>query len=82
MANKNLFQTLFGRAIPKTDTLNEELAPAYTLSPKQRLAQYAVTSCMSNTFYADAETQLAAVLETCSVVDAEFIARTAIYARQ
>jgi 60 kDa SS-A/Ro ribonucleoprotein len=82
MANKKLFQTLFGKAIPQTDAVNHELAPAYKLSPKQRLAQYAVTSCMNNTFYADAETQLRVVLETCSLLDPEFVAQTAMYARQ
>ena len=82
MANKTLFQSLFGKAIPKTDTVNFENTPAYKLSPKQTLAQYAVTSCMNNTFYADAEMQLKGLLDACSVVDAEFIGRTAIYARQ
>ncbi len=82
MANKNLFKSIVGKLLPKTDALNEHLAPAYLLSPKHQLAQYAATGCLNNTFYADAESQLAKVLELCREIDAEFIARTAIYARQ
>ncbi len=82
MANKALFQRLFGKSIPNTDVINFEFAPAYKLSPKQTLAQYAATACFNNTFYADAGLQLKGVLDTCSAVDSEFIARTAVYARQ
>src|SRR5262245_725839 len=82
MANKALFQRLFGKSIPKTDALNFEFAPAYKLSPRQTLAQYAATACFNNTFYADADLQLKGVLDACSAVDSEFIARTAVYARQ
>ena len=58
MANKTLFQTIFGGLIPMADTVNSEKAPAYALSPKQALAQYAATGCLSQTFYADADVQL------------------------
>ncbi|HEX5085726.1 MAG TPA: RNA-binding protein [Blastocatellia bacterium] len=82
MANKNLFQSVAGRLLPKTDALNEHLAPAYTLSPKAQLAQYAVTGCLNGAFYADAGEQLDRALDLCKRLDAEFIARTAIYARE
>ncbi len=82
MANKNLFKSLMGKFIPATDAINEELAPAYALTPKQMLAQYAATGCLSATFYASAEEQLSKVLELCEEVEAGFIARTAIYARE
>ena len=82
MANKNLFRTVAGKLLPKTDALNEHLAPAYALSPKAQLAQYAATGCLNHTFYADADEQLARVLELCKSLDAEFIAKTAIYARE
>ena len=82
MANKTLFQRLFGKAIPNTDAINFEYAPAYKLSPKQSLAQYAATACFNNTFYADADFQLNGVLDACAAVDSEFIARTAVYARR
>ena len=55
MANKNLFKTVAGKLLPKTDALNEHLAPAYALSPKAQLAQYAATGCLNHTFYADAD---------------------------
>ncbi len=82
MANKNLFKTVAGKLLPKTDALNEHLAPAYALSPKAQLAQYAATGCLNQTFYADADEQLARVIELCRALDAEFIAKTAIYARE
>ncbi|HKQ73216.1 MAG TPA: RNA-binding protein [Blastocatellia bacterium] len=82
MANKNLFKTVAGKFLPKTDALNEHLAPAYALSPKAQLAQYAATGCLNRTFYADADDQLARVIELCKRLDAEFIAKTAIYARE
>ena len=81
MANKSLFG-FPGWMVPQTDTVNAEGAPAYALSPKHKLAQYAATSCFNNTFYADADLQLNAVLELCTTVEPEFVARTAIYARK
>ena len=81
MANKTLFASLMGVLIPKTDTLNSENAPAYSLTPKQALAQYAATGCFGRTFYATAEEQLDRVLELCDVVDPLFVARLAIYSR-
>ena len=82
MANKNLFKTVAGKLLPKTDALNEHLAPAYALSPKAQLAQYAVTGCLNGAFYTDADEQLDKALELCKRLDAEFIAKTAIYARE
>ena len=82
MANKNLFQTIAGRLLPKADAINEAGGRAYKLSPKAALAQYAITGCLNGTFYADAETQLQNVIELCQKVDAEFIAKLAVYARE
>ena len=82
MANKTLFKSLIGKLMPATDALNEHQAPAYALSPKQHLAQYAATGCLNNTFYAGADEQLAKVLELCAAVDAEFIAKTAVFCRE
>jgi 60 kDa SS-A/Ro ribonucleoprotein len=81
MANKTLFNMLFG-GLPKTDAANAHGAPAYALPPKHALAQYAATGCLNSTFYADAGAQLAAVTELCRTLDAPFIARTAVYARE
>lgn len=82
MANKKLFQTIVGKLLPNADATNEAKGAAYKLSPKQQLAQYAATGCLNNTFYAGADEQLSRVLELCKEIDAEFIARTAVYARE
>ena len=55
MANKTLFKSLIGKLVPATDALNEEHAPAYALSPKHQLAQYAATGCLNTTFYASGQ---------------------------
>src|SRR5437660_4548457 len=82
MANKNLFKSLMGQLIPATDAINEERAPAYALSPRAQLAQYAATGCLNTTFYATGDEQLAKVLELCVDLDAEFIAKTAVFCRE
>ncbi|MES2570187.1 MAG: TROVE domain-containing protein, partial [Verrucomicrobiota bacterium] len=81
MANKSLFQTSPGRALPKSDTRNEAGGRAYNLTPEHALAQYAVTGCLNSTFYAGAETQLNKVLALASGVSPEFLGRCAIYCR-
>jgi 60 kDa SS-A/Ro ribonucleoprotein len=82
MANKNLFKSLVGKLIPAANARNEEHAPAYALAPKHQLAQYAATGCLNTTFYASADEQLAKVLELCAEIDAEFIAKTAVFCRE
>src|SRR5689334_2605781 len=82
MANKSLFQSVRGALMPKADTTNEAGGPAYKLSPKHALAQYTATGCLNSTFYASAEDQLQKVLALTKEVDAAFIAKTAVYARQ
>src|SRR6185503_9899331 len=82
MANKTLFKSLIGKLVPATNAVNEEHAPAYALSPKHQLAQYAATGCLNATFYASAGEQLAKVLELCVDLDAEFIAKTAVFCRE
>ena len=82
MANKTIFKSLIGKLLPATDALNEEHAPAYALSPKHQLAQYAATGCLNATFYANAEEQLAKVLELCAEIDSEFVAKTAVFCRE
>src|SRR5689334_2955735 len=82
MANKTLFKSLIGKLMPATNAVNEERAPAYALSPQAQLAQYAATGCLSTTFYATADEQLAIVLQLCADIDAEFIAKTAVFCRE
>src|SRR5437773_1475891 len=82
MANKNLFKSIVGKLIPATDAVNAERAPAYAFTPRHTLAQYAATGCLNSTFYATAEMQLQKVIELCGQIEPEFIARTAVYARE
>lgn len=82
MANKTLFKSLAGKLLPATDAINEKRAPAYALKPKHQLAQYAATGCLNTTFYASADEQLAKVIELCQGVDAQFIAKTAVFCRE
>ncbi|HYE85334.1 MAG TPA: TROVE domain-containing protein, partial [Vicinamibacterales bacterium] len=82
MANRMLFATHGATALAATDTLNYEGAPAYAFSPKHALAQLALTGCLNATFYADAEAQLDEIIARCFEVPAEFVAKTALYARR
>ncbi|HRH41514.1 MAG TPA: TROVE domain-containing protein [Pyrinomonadaceae bacterium] len=80
--NKSLFQTVKGLFTPPANTVNEAGGTAYKFSPKHALAQYAATGCFSNIFYADASEQLDKVLDLTKELDAEFVAKVAIYARE
>lgn len=95
MANKTLFKSLLGRLAPRADTRNQAGGLAYTRSPRQALAQFAATGCLNSTFYASADEQLGEILALTGlpagpdpapapgeVVDPEFIAKTALYARR
>jgi 60 kDa SS-A/Ro ribonucleoprotein len=82
MANKSLFASLRGALIPQANTRNKEGARAYAMTPKHRLAQLAVTGTLNSTFYAQASDQLEGLLDAAQAVDADFVAKTAIYARQ
>ncbi|HKX85000.1 MAG TPA: TROVE domain-containing protein [Pyrinomonadaceae bacterium] len=82
MANNNIFKSIAGMFTPKADTINEAGGKAYKLSPKQALAQYAATGCFNNTFYSTAGEQLDNVLALANEVDAEFVAKAAIFIRE
>ncbi len=82
MANKSLFASRRGGMVPATDIWNKEGAPAYAMKPRHRLAQIAVTGTLNQTFYANAGEQLDAILEAAMECEPEFVAKTAIYARQ
>jgi 60 kDa SS-A/Ro ribonucleoprotein len=82
MAHKTLFRSIVGKLLPPTDARNDEGAPAYRFSPRHALAQFAATGCLNGVFYSSAAEQLAEVLVLCEQVDAESIARVAIYARE
>jgi 60 kDa SS-A/Ro ribonucleoprotein len=82
MASKTLFASTRGRLPPVTNAVNSEGSIAYEFAPKQMLAQYAATGCLSHTFYAAAPEQLATVLELVREIEPEYIAKCAIYARE
>jgi 60 kDa SS-A/Ro ribonucleoprotein len=82
MANKSLFHSIVGKLVPKTDAANEAGGRAYQRSARGALAQYAATGCLNGTYYASAGEQLDRVLTLATNVDAEFVAKTAVYARE
>lgn len=81
MANRNLFHTLFAE-LPETYAVNLSQAVAYEYTPKHKLAQLAMTGCLNQTYYADAEAQLADVLALTSELDSAYVAKTAVYCRE
>lgn len=82
MANKSLFSKFRELFLPQTDTSNEAGGAAYELEEKQALAQLAATGCLNSTFYATAEQQLSQTLTLAAKLEPEFLAKTAIYARE
>jgi len=82
MANKMLFNSYVGARLPVADSVNAEGAGAYALKYKSALAQLAITGCLNNTFYAGAAGQLDEAMSLARELDAEFVARTAVYARE
>ena len=82
MANKSLFKSVVGKFTKKADAVNEAGGKAYAFTPKHALAQYAATGCLNTTFYADADEQLEKVLGFANEVEAEFVAKTAVFARE
>jgi 60 kDa SS-A/Ro ribonucleoprotein len=81
MANRSIFTSQRGQYIPRAGARNHEGAPAYAMTAEHRLAQLAVTGTLNATFYADAQHQLDGLLEAAQMVEPEFVAKTAIYAR-
>jgi 60 kDa SS-A/Ro ribonucleoprotein len=83
MANKKLFaRALPGAPLPATNATNEAGGAAHALSAQQALAQYAATGTLNGTFYASAEDQLEKALGFAEAVEPEFLAKTAVYARE
>ena len=82
MVNTQLFQTLKGALLPAATAVNASQAPAYAHTPRHRLAQLAATGCLGQTFHANAEAQLDAVLALAKELDPVFVAKTALHARQ
>lgn len=77
----SIFQTSRGSTVAPADTVNRAGGKAYSLTPKQALAQYAVTGSFGDVFYADAEEQLKEVAELAAKCPTHFVAQCAVYAR-
>ena len=70
MANFQLFQTLRGKLLTvRNDSRIRKTSIAYEYPSKHKLAQYAVTGCLNQTFYASAEAQLETVLALTKKVE-------------
>jgi 60 kDa SS-A/Ro ribonucleoprotein len=82
MASRTLFASTRGARLPAATGFNREGVRAYDYFPKQKLAQYAATGCLANTFYATGADQLTTILQLASELEPEFLAKTAIYARE
>lgn len=78
MANKQLFAQ---RGTQPANACNEAGGVAYQLSPSEQLAQLAATGCLNHTYYATAADQLDTVLALTQDLPADFIAKTALFAR-
>ena len=81
MANKTIFASLTAKAKQPLG-FNEAGGRAYTLKSRAALAQLAATGTLNQTFYQDAQVQLDNILTLALEVEPEFVAKTAIYARQ
>ena len=81
MANKTIFASRTAKAKPPLE-LNEAGGRAYPLKSRAALAQLAATGTLNHTFYQDAQVQLDQILTLALEVEPEFVAKTAIYARQ
>jgi 60 kDa SS-A/Ro ribonucleoprotein len=79
MANLQTFASSRG---PIADTVNRAGGKAFALTPKQALAQYAVTGFFGQTYYASGQEQLKEALELAGKCDPEYIAKVALYARK
>lgn len=75
MANASVFTSV------TPTTVNDAGGVAYSMSAKEALAQFAVTGCFNDTFYASADSQVDKVLELASQVSPEYIAKLALYSR-
>jgi 60 kDa SS-A/Ro ribonucleoprotein len=82
MASKDLFSSKKTSAFaPATDTKNAAGGVAYKRADEEALAQFAVTGCFNNTFYASSADQLTKVKELLGNVSPATIGTLAVYSR-
>lgn len=79
MASRTLFKSVSNKvALSK----NEAGGTCYNFNDEHALAQYVVTGCFNDTFYASAGEQLDKVKNLLSGAKSEFIAKLAVYAHE
>jgi 60 kDa SS-A/Ro ribonucleoprotein len=78
MANKRIFKS----ARPADMSRNLAGGVAYAMSDTAALTQYVMTGTFSNTFYADAEEDVERIVELAKNLDAEYLAKLAVFARE
>ena len=79
MANKKLFNSVRGSNSPVVNTVNKAGGVAYDLGAEGALAQYVVTSCLNQVFYASADEQVDKILDLAGKCSTEFVAKAAVY---
>lgn len=82
MPNKKMFSTASITQIKPTNTVNHAGGAAYKLSDEHSLAQYVVTSCFNQTYYASAEEQLDKIKELAGQCRSEWVAKLAVYGHE
>lgn len=82
MANKSLFSTKRSARTKPANTKNRAGGRAYKLDDAETLAQYVVTSCFNDSYYASGREQLDRVQEVCKTVPPELVAKAAVYGRE
>lgn len=81
MADRSVFASLREWFIPRANTRNVAGAVAYDPGAPHKLAQLAMTGTFGDGYYQDAQTQVQALIEQAHAVSPDFLARTAIHAR-
>lgn len=89
MANKSVFKSKSPSTVPAgahkvapTDTTNRAGGAAYSMTAEHALAQLACTGTFNDTFYAKGVDQLEGIRKAADQCSPEFIAKTALYARE
>lgn len=78
MANKNIFTSYQSPDVVP----NNAGGIAYALPEKAALAQYVMTGTFNDTFYVNAQTDVARIVELAFSVDTQYLAKLAILARE
>ena len=77
--NKNLFKS---GGVQASNCVNEAGGKAYSLSDEAAFAQYLVTGCLNDTFYASADDQMAKVQALAASCSSDFLAKCAVYGHE